>query len=66
MFGFEARTDFKEGLRRTINWYTDITSVTIDEARGGTSALGYLTIRRGVPQTRPEATPPVQPAADRT
>ncbi len=29
MFGFEARTDFDEGLQRTIDWYRDITTTAI-------------------------------------
>jgi GDP-L-fucose synthase len=30
-FGFEARTDFKEGLKRTIEWYTTRYTVAIEE-----------------------------------
>jgi len=30
-FGFEARTDFKEGLKRTIEWYTRRYTVAIEE-----------------------------------
>jgi GDP-L-fucose synthase len=34
LFGFEARTDFEEGLRRTIEWYRDITASTIGKPIG--------------------------------